>query len=405
MRIRRAYRAATAVSRAATAVSRAATSLFRAATVRERFPLLACFAIAGTLLSAELSPVEYLDYIKYLASEKLKGRATGSPELEKAAAYIAKQFKAMHLKPLEGDSYYQNFEVTTSAKLGARGSFNEEFEHRSLTLQRDYVPLNLSSSGAVDGQLVFAGYGITAPEYNYDDYSGIDAKDKIVVVLRHEPQELDDKSIFEGKVYTAHSQIFAKAVNAKMHGAKAIVFVNDLHAHPNDKDELDKFGTTEGPANAGIAVIQVTAAIASPWFTSHGATLNELAKAIDSDLKTRSFEFPKEMRCRLYVDIEREVKTVHNVGAYLAGETAEYVILGAHYDHLGLGGQFFLAPSMTGTVHPGADDNASGTAGVVQLAHWFSQQPKHKSGLLFPTSPAPTPALLAPNSTPPPPPF
>ena len=83
------------------------------------------------------------------------------------------------------------------------------------------------------------------------------------------------------------------------------------------------------------------------------------------------------------IDIRREVKTVHNVGAYLPGDTDEYVILGAHYDHLGLGEQFSLAPSLAGTVHPGADDNASGTAGVIELAHWFSHEPKHKRGILF----------------------
>ncbi len=74
------------------------------------------------------------------------------------------------------------------------------------------------------------------------------------------------------------------------------------------------------------------------------------------------------------VDIGREVKTVHNVGAYLPGETSEYVVIGAHYDHLGLGEQFSMAPSLAGTVHPGADDNASGTAGVIELARWFSQR-------------------------------
>jgi hypothetical protein len=83
------------------------------------------------------------------------------------------------------------------------------------------------------------------------------------------------------------------------------------------------------------------------------------------------------------VDVERLVKTVHNVAGYVPGETDEYVIIGAHYDHLGLGGQFSLAPSMTGTVHPGADDNASGTAGVIELARWYSKQPKQKRGILF----------------------
>ncbi len=347
--------------------------------------VLACLAIVGGLFAADLSPVEYLDYVKYLASQEMRGRATGSPELEKAAQYIATRFRALGLEPLGGDSYFQSFDVTTSAALGPHNSLAEINGNgeRAFTLQRDFVPLNLSRAGGISGGLVFAGYGITAPEYNYDDYAGVDAQGKIVVILRHEPQEFDDKSAFEGKVYTAHSQIFAKAANAKMHGASAAIFVDDLAAHPNDKDELDKFGTTEGPANAGIAFVQVTSAVAAKWFEEAARDLEQTEKGIDADLKPRSFAFPGGMRLTGNIDVERETKTVHNVGAYLSGETDEYVVLGAHYDHLGLGGQFSLAPSLTGTVHPGADDNASGVAGVLELAHWFSQQPKHKRGILF----------------------
>ncbi len=347
--------------------------------------VLACLAIAGGLFAADLSPTEYLDYVKYLASQEMKGRATGSPELEKAGEYIANRFRDLGLAPLSGSSYFQSFDVTTSAMLGPHNRLTESDGkgERTLTLQQDFVPLNLSRAGRVSGGLVFAGYGITAPEYRYDDYAGVDAKGKIVVILRHEPQEFDDKSAFEGKVYTAHSQIFAKAANAKMHGASAVVFVNDLAAHPNDKDDLDKFGTTEGPANAGIGFVQVTSAVVSKWFEDAGRDLEQTEKGIDSDLQPRSFAFPAGMRLAGNIDVERETKTVHNVGAYLPGDTDEYVILGAHYDHLGLGGQFSLAPSLAGTVHPGADDNASGVAGVLELAHWFSQQPKHKRGILF----------------------
>ena len=342
---------------------------------------LAFLALSGGLIAADLSPTEYLDYVKYLASDQMKGRATGSPELEKAAAYIAARFREMHLQPMNGQSFYQDFDVTTSAKLGPHNRMT--VGSSALKLQQDFVPLNLSAAGEFAGGLAFVGYGITAPEYHYDDYSGIDVKGKIVIILRHEPQEFDDKSVFEGKVYTAHSQIFAKATNAKMHGAKGIIFVNDLYVHPNDKDELDPFGSTEGPANAGIAFVQVRLAAVSKWVSDAGKNLEELEKGIDADLKPRSFELPAGMRADLNVDVNREMKTVHNVGAYWPGETDEYVILGAHYDHLGLGGQFSLAPSLTGTVHPGADDNASGTAGVLELAHWFSRQPKHKRGILF----------------------
>jgi len=348
-----------------------------------RIVLLA--VLSGGLFAAELSPTEYIGYVKYLASEDMRGRETGSPELEKAAAYIRDQFRSMHLKPLSGDSYYQDFEVTTSARLGQQNqlTYTLNRQKKALKFQQDFVPLNVSSAGKVSGEVVFVGYGITAPEYNYDDYAGLDVKDKIVLVLRHEPQEFDDKSVFEGKVYTAHSQIFAKASNAKIHGAKALLMVNDVAAHPDDGDKLEKFGTTAGPANGGIEFAQVKAEVAANWMESAGKNLAAIEAAIDKDLHPQSFAFPASLAVEVNVDIRREVKTVHNVGAYLPGDTDEYVILGAHYDHLGLGEQFSLAPSLAGTVHPGADDNASGTAGVIELANWFSHEPKHKRGILF----------------------
>ena len=348
-----------------------------------RIALLA--VLAGGLFAAELSPTEYIGYVKYLASEDMRGRETGSPELEKAAGYIRDQFRSMHLKPLSGDSYYQDFEVTTSARLGQQNqvTYTLNRQKKTLKFQQDFVPLNVSSAGKVSGEVVFAGYGITAPEYNYDDYAGLDVKDKIVLVLRHEPQEFDDKSVFEGKVYTAHSQIFAKASNAKIHGAKALLMVNDVAAHPDDGDKLEKFGTTAGPANGGIEFAQVKAEVAENWMESAGKNLAAIEAAIDKDLHPQSFAFPASLAVEVDIDIRREVKTVHNVGAYIPGDTDEYVILGAHYDHLGLGEQFSLAPSLAGTVHPGADDNASGTAGVIELANWFSHEPKHKRGILF----------------------
>ncbi len=347
--------------------------------------LIAGMVVVGGLAAADLSPDEYLGYVKFLAADNMRGRATGSPELEKAADFIAGRFKAFGLKPVEGDSYFQSFEVTTSARLGSKNNLAAVSggKRTRLKFQRDFVPLNLSSKGKVSGGVVFAGYGITAPEYNYDDYASLDVKNKIVLILRHEPQEFDEKSVFDGKVYTAHAQIFAKAANAKMHGARAILMVNDVAAHPSDPDQLEKFGETSGPGNAGIAFVQVRAEVADQWLEASGQSLEKLQAEIDKTLKPASFALPASLALELNVDVERENKTVHNVAGYLPGETDEYVILGAHYDHLGLGEQFTLAPSLVGTVHPGADDNASGTAGVLELAHWFQGQPKHKRGILF----------------------
>ncbi len=129
--------------------------------------------------------------------------------------------------------------------------------------------------------------------------------------------------------------------------------------------------------------MQVKAETASKWLAQAGKPLEQIEAGIDKDLKPESFNLPGSLTVDMDVDVEREVKTVHNVGGYLPGATDEYVIIGAHYDHLGLGEQFSLAPSLAGTVHPGADDNASGTAGVLELARWFTEEPKHKRGILF----------------------
>src|SRR5258706_1267087 len=257
-----------------------------------RAPLV--LALAGGLFAAEFSPTEYLGYIKYLASQDLRGRATGSPELDKAAAFIRDRFRSMNLKPLAADSYYQDFEVTARARLGTQNKMSySSGRHKSkLKVQEDFVPLTLASAGHVSGEVVFAGYGITAPEYNYDDYAGVDAKDKIVVVLRHEPQEFDDKSVFEGKVYTVHAQIFSKAVNAKMHGAKAVLMINDAAAHPNETDQLDKFGTTAGPANAGIEFVQLKAEVADKSLALAGKNLAANKASIDKDLHPQSLALP-----------------------------------------------------------------------------------------------------------------
>jgi aminopeptidase YwaD len=357
--------------------------------------LIASLAASAFLLAAagdsSFSAERYLDHIKFLASPEMKGRESGSPELEKAAQYIAGYFKADGLKTLDGKSYLQAFEVTTSAKLGKanRFDFTAGTDTESLQTGKEFVPINFSSRGKASGGVVFAGYGITAPEYNYDDYAGIDVHGKFVVVLAHEPQENDEKSVFDGKVYTDHSQLYSKALNARKHGAAGVVLVTDRvnHQTPESatgKPELQSFGSSDGPADAGILFVQVKESVVEPWLRRAGKDLMDIEQGINADVKPRSFAIPG-IEVRENVDVDRVVKTVHNVVGYLPGETDEYVIIGAHYDHLGLGGPYSLAPSLNGTVHPGADDNASGTSAVIELARHFSALPKPKRGIVFMT--------------------
>ncbi|MCX6632597.1 MAG: M28 family peptidase [Candidatus Solibacter sp.] len=343
--------------------------------------ILAAVALAAT---ATVDPNLYLNDVKFLASQDLRGRGTGSPELEKAAAYLERNYRQLGIKPV-GKVYQQPFPVTTDAALGKANRFQFTENGRATTLQfpGEFVPFNFSQTGPMAGAVVFAGYGITAPEYSYDDYAGLDVKGKIVLVLRHEPQESDSKSPFEGKTFTQHAQFAAKATNAKLHGASGVVLITDSGNHPGAADELEKFGVTVGPTNARIAFLQVKQARVEKWFTDAGKSLDKIQADIDKDLKPQSFAFPDTIRVEANLDIQRAVRTVHNLAAFLPGQTDEYVIIGAHYDHLGLGGQHSLAPSQTGTVHPGADDNASGTAGVMELARYFAKQPRRQRGILF----------------------
>jgi hypothetical protein len=340
--------------------------------------------------TATIDPSLYLNDVKFLASPQMRGRATGSPELEKAAAFIAGKFKEFGLQPVDGKSYYQAFQATTSAGLGKSNHFAftgpaSGYPGHATTLRfpDDFTPFQFSPKARISGPVVFAGYGITAPEYHYDDYAGIDVKGKLVLILRHEPQESDEHSVFAGKEFTSHATFVRKASNAKAHGAAGVILIQDVANHRGDPDELEKFGTADGPSDAGIPFVQVKAARLESWFAAAGKSLETIEAGIDKDLQPESFAFPASLRVDAELDVERLVKTVHNVAGYLPGTSDEYVVIGAHYDHLGLGGQFSLAPSMTGTVHPGSDDNASGTAGVIELARWYSRQPKQKRGILF----------------------
>ncbi|HWQ53644.1 MAG TPA: M28 family peptidase [Bryobacteraceae bacterium] len=339
-------------------------------------------SLGGT---ASVDPQQYLDDVKYLASPELRGRGTGSPGLEKAAQFIAGRFRSFGLQPPGGQGHLQGFDVTTNARLGKdnRFAYVENGSRTTLKPREDFIPFNFSSRGKLEGRVVFAGYGITAPEYGYDDYAGLDVKDSIVLVLRHEPQEYDDRSVFSGRIYTEHAQFFSKAGNARRHGARGLILISDSANHRSEEDRLETFSNSVGPADAGIPFVHVKAAVAQKWFTAAGRNLEELQEQIDKDLTPRSFAFPAGLRVEAHVDLDRAVKRVHNVLAYLPGQTGEYVVIGAHYDHLGLGEQFSMAPSLAGTVHPGADDNASGTAGVIELARWFSTRPKPRRGILF----------------------
>jgi len=333
--------------------------------------------------SSQLSPVRYMGDVSHLASEAMQGRGNGSPELERAAEYIADQFRKAGLQPAgDNNGYFQAFTVTTGATLGARNELR--IGDTALKINDDFVPIVFSDSAEFQGPLIFAGYGITAPEFKYDDYAGIDATNKIVVVFTHEPQELDPKSVFAGTDFTPHASFVNKAINARMHGAKGIIFITDPS---HEYEDLGGMTRREQAGDIGIPAMHAKRAPIVEAFKKGGKDLAMLHQAIDKDLPPQSFEVAGAT-ARIVTDVVRERKTVRNVLAALPGSDPvlknEWIVIGAHYDHLGLGGASSLSPSLIGQPHLGADDNASGTAGVLEIARAAAMNPgTWKRSVLF----------------------
>ena len=329
--------------------------------------------IAASPSAPQADPTRYWNDVKTLAAPDMEGRGNGSKGLTRAEHLIESRYKELHLDPAGVNGYAQPFSVITGARLKPdnRCIVHSGETRTLLKTSQDFVPFSFSASGQVDSPLVFAGYGATADEFHYDDYAGLDVKDKIVVVLRYEPSGFAEKSGNHG--LTQHSQVITKAINARNRGAKAVVILNGKLGD-GEEDLLTRFGSVSGPENVGIVMIQVKNAVADDWFKSAGKTLKDVQDQINSSTKPASFAFPDTLHLSLKIDIETTRATVHNVLAWLPGQTDEYVIIGAHYDHLGRGNFDSLAPSQVGQIHPGADDNASGTAGVLELARILAPQ-------------------------------
>lgn len=355
----------------------------------------ACVVVSVLFLSSALlfaaptdsvspaDPQRYLEDIKALTQEKMEGRGDGTKGLVRAEHLLAARYKRLGLEPAGKNGYLQPFTVTTGAKLKGKNSLiaNSGNTRQAAALEQEYVPFSFSQSGTVNAPLVFAGYGVTADELGYDDYSGLDVRDKIVLVLRYEPLGFAAKT--PDHAPSGHAKLISKAINARNHGAKALIVVNGkLPAH--EEDVLPRFGSVSGPENVGILCAQVKNSVADAWLRNAGKSLHQVHDDINSVTKPASFSLPESQRVSLSVGIETTRAIVNNVLAYLPGKTDEYVILGAHYDHLGRGTFDSLAPSLIGQIHPGADDNASGTAGLLELARILSPLKGHlQRGILF----------------------
>jgi len=331
----------------------------------------------------EVTAAELLKHVRYLASDQLEGRKAGSKGAELAAQYVANEFKRYSLKPL-GDqgTYFQSFEFVAAIELGVLNTLSYTFRGRSTStvVNRDFRPLGFSSSESFTGDLVFAGYGISAPGNNYNDYDGIDPQGKAVLVLRNAPPSDSTRN------FTQFSSLRYKAAKARELGVKALVIVTG--PADSDTDELLKLSYDQSTGNAGIPAVHVTRKVADELLRPTGKTISDLEKRIISTGTPQSTPVAG-VTLSMTVELKEIRQSTKNIIGYLEGNDPllkdQLVILGAHHDHLGFGGEGSgsLKPD-TVAVHNGADDNASGTAGLLELAQAFAvSQGSLKRSMLF----------------------
>jgi len=311
--------------------------------------------------------------VRYLASDELQGRASGTEGNRKAAVYIADELRRYGIAPAgsTGD-YFQPFQFVSAVKLGPVNTLSIEggaFGSTVLELNTDFRPLGFSSSGSVSGPLVFAGYGISAPDKEYDDYQGLDVTGKVVIILRFAPDGDSPRSD-----YGRRTELREKARVAREKGAAGIIL---LVGPANDSDDaLMKLAFDQSPGNSGIPIVSAKRGVFTPVFASLNKDLKAIQDSIKSTKRPMSFEIPGA-RVSLTTDVQTIKATTANVIGVLEGSDAalkgEYLVLGAHFDHLGFGGQGSGSQRPdTVAIHNGADDNASGTASLLELAQKFA---------------------------------
>jgi aminopeptidase YwaD len=332
---------------------------------------------AGPPAQARSAIAEIEKHAKYLASEQLTGRGVDTPGIKLARDYIAAEFARYGLKPGgEHGSYFQAFDVAVGVTVKEPSGFRLASE-APLALSKQWVPLGLSASNKVEAELVFAGYGITIKDYGYDDYAGVDVKGKIVVVLRYEPPPKNASSPFKQyPEYSLHSALRTKANNARDHGAIGMILV-DMN-RPRDNQELLSTSSSLWRGGRSLVAAQVKRQVIEDRLAVLGISLSALKKKIDGAEKPASMPLTG-LSAALQVTLEEVRERAENVVAVLPGSDAslreENIVIGAHYDHLGFGHFGARDTKAAGTIHFGADDNASGTAVLLELARRFAQLP------------------------------
>lgn len=329
----------------------------------------------------EITIDEIRDHIKYLASDELEGRLAGSEGGRIAAEYLKSEFEKYGLLPFYNGSYFQEFDFIQSIELGEDNYVTLNYDETEVTpaLDDEFVVAPFSGSSTVTGQLAFAGYGISSSKLEYDDYAGLDLRGKIAIIMRYNPDHDSAMSEFD-----RFSSLRVKASAARDSGAVGVIFVNGYK--PNADDDLIEFKYDRGPQMKEFPVVHVKRTIIEKLLQSEGYDLENLQTEIDTSKTPRSFLLNSS--ATLTTTINEVEKTAKNVAGYFEGNNAEFkdefIVVGAHFDHLGWGVNGSMYRGDEPMIHNGADDNASGTTGLLEIAEKLaSQKDKLKRSVVF----------------------
>lgn len=330
--------------------------------------------------------------LTFLASPALEGRMSLQRGSEAAIQFVAAEFAKAGLKPVAGDSYLQEVELIEykADPRGMRISLRRGGREERFDYIKDFFG-SFPQEVTVTAPVVFAGYGVTAPEFGYDDYAGLDAKGKVVLVFEHEPQENDPKSVFNGIGNSRHANSRLKVLNAQKHGAVAVLVVSEPNRrHPSSQERIARTpGILErvmrnaqqalADSETTIPLLTISDALAAKLLAPSGKQAADLQTAIDTSLKPQSMALADTSVEVRVVNAEHRRGMSHNVLGLIEGSDPqlknETIVFSSHYDHDGI---------REGKIFPGADDNGSGTVGVIELARAFAANPaKPKRSLLF----------------------
>lgn len=334
-------------------------------------------------------------HVEYLASDKLEGRRTGEQGATNAAVYIRNEFRSYKLKPgsksaNSNEGFLQRFPYVSGVTLGSDNLLrivpSDATKENKMEIGINWMPLGYSPNADIGASdIVFAGFGVTANEAHYDDYAGLDVKDKIVLIFDSTPDAGNPHSPF------SRFNIHTKANIAKDKGARGLILIAADNDFKNDRLSRLVYERTLGETAVPVVGIMRT----------HGAELlgakdeKELA-AIEEWLAKKTNSPPAQTETRpvgsvlgkaqIKIDLAKKTVDAYNVIGILYGHDPalknEAIIIGAHYDHLGRGGQGSLAVNSS-DIHHGADDNASGTAAILELARQFAKEKKNKRTIIF----------------------